>query len=317
MKKWLFVFAAFFVLLLISPYALIPSNIIISKVTAIECSHDGAFKILSDESTWSKWWPVSDSLHHHPATAKPVFVFQKDSYEPGQLYTNGVQINIRNNESSLSSSLMLFPLRDDSVVAEWQCTMAASHNPFARIAQYLRAVTIKKNMNTILTSLHDFLQIQKNVYGITISETSITDTLLVATKSLLSAYPSTRDIYRSAAILKNYIASKGAKVTGRPMVNVTKINNNQFEMMVAIPANRELQADGNIFFRKMIPGNFLVTEVRGDISAINAAQKGMEDFMADYQKTSMAIPFQSLITDRTIEADSSKWITKLYEPVMK
>jgi hypothetical protein len=31
----------------------------------------------------------------------------------------------------------------------------------------------------------------------------------------------------------------------------------------------------------------------------------------------MAIPFQSLITDRVKEPDTAKWITKLYAPVLR
>jgi len=36
----------------------------------------------------------------------------------------------------------------------------------------------------------------------------------------------------------------------------------------------------------------------------------------DYQRAIIAIPFQMLITDRTKETDSTKWITRLYYPVV-
>jgi hypothetical protein len=37
--------------------------------------------------------------------------------------------------------------------------------------------------------------------------------------------------------------------------------------------------------------------------------------MSDYQQTAMAIPFESLVTDRSREPDTLKWITNIYVPV--
>jgi hypothetical protein len=42
----------------------------------------------------------------------------------------------------------------------------------------------------------------------------------------------------------------------------------------------------------------------------------VQKYKDDYQRVSPAIPFYSLITDRLKEPDSSKWITKIYFPVM-
>jgi hypothetical protein len=37
--------------------------------------------------------------------------------------------------------------------------------------------------------------------------------------------------------------------------------------------------------------------------------------MQDYGKSVVAIPFQYLVTDRLAEKDSSKWVTKIYQPI--
>ena len=63
-------------------------------------------------------------------------------------------------------------------------------------------------------------------------------------------------------------------------------------------------------------GNILVVEVRGDQQTINEAIKQIEKYITDYQRSIIAIPFQSLITDRSKESDSTKWITKIYYPVV-
>jgi hypothetical protein len=63
-------------------------------------------------------------------------------------------------------------------------------------------------------------------------------------------------------------------------------------------------------------GNILSGEVIGGPQEIDAATKQFELYIHDYQRTIIAIPFQMLITDRTKEPDSTKWITRIYYPVV-
>jgi hypothetical protein len=186
-----------------------------------------------------------------------------------------------------------------------------------RILQYSEAIDIKNNMAVLLDSLRAFLEVERNIYGINIIETSTTDTLLMATRSVLPSYPSNADIYHLAGLIKQYINSAQAKVTGSPLVNITPLPKGQFELMVAVPTNKELKGNGAIFYREMIPGNFLMAEVKGGDSAIAQARKQMHYFMEDHQKVSMAIPFAIFITDRMAETDTGKWVTRLYEPIFK
>jgi hypothetical protein len=86
--------------------------------------------------------------------------------------------------------------------------------------------------------------------------------------------------------------------------------------MVAIPVNKRIPETSQFLFRRMVPGNILVTEVKGGDSTIRHGIRVMENFVHDYQRTIMAIPFESLITNRMNEPDSSKWVTKIYFPVM-
>ena len=86
--------------------------------------------------------------------------------------------------------------------------------------------------------------------------------------------------------------------------------------MVAIPVNKVLPDAGEIQMKRMIPGNILVTEIRGGEATIDAAFDTFDKLITDYRKTSPAIPFQLLITNRQVVRDTSKWITKLYYPVI-
>ncbi|MGB8192124.1 MAG: GyrI-like domain-containing protein, partial [Chitinophagaceae bacterium] len=122
--------------------------------------------------------------------------------------------------------------------------------------------------------------------------------------------------YKLVDQLRIYIANEGARETNNPMLHIRPVNDQQFETMVAIPVDKVLQGNKDIFLRRMIPGNILVTEVKGGRYTIDEGLKTLETYLSDYQKTSPAIPFESLVTDRSKESDTSKWVTRLYYPVL-
>jgi hypothetical protein len=66
----------------------------------------------------------------------------------------------------------------------------------------------------------------------------------------------------------------------------------------------------------MVLGDILVTEVRGGPHHIKKGLQQLEYYLNDYQRTSPAIPFESLITDRSIQPDTAQWVTRIYYPVI-
>jgi hypothetical protein len=74
--------------------------------------------------------------------------------------------------------------------------------------------------------------------------------------------------------------------------------------------------NGAVLFRRMVPGNILVTEVTGGQATVDDGFRQLEFFLSEHSLTSPGMPFQSLVTDRLAEKDTSKWITKLYYPIM-
>ena len=62
-------------------------------------------------------------------------------------------------------------------------------------------------------------------------------------------------------------------------------------------------------------GNILTGEVKGGTYTINQAEMELKNFVTDFKRISPAIPYQSLITNRLQEKDTTKWITKLYYPI--
>jgi hypothetical protein len=85
--------------------------------------------------------------------------------------------------------------------------------------------------------------------------------------------------------------------------------------MVAIPTKTDLPSEGNFSLKKMVLGNILMAEVKGGMYTILKGEEEMTNYVNDYKKTAPAIPFQSLVTNRLVETDTSKWITRLYYPI--
>jgi len=101
------------------------------------------------------------------------------------------------------------------------------------------------------------------------------------------------------------------------MLNIKKTDSATYTAQVGLPVDRALPQKGDISLKWMMKGgNILAGEVTGGQEQIEEAQKQMELYIGDYQRSIIAIPFQMLITDRTKEPDSSKWITMIYYPVV-
>ena len=311
MKKWFIVVLLLLLIALAAIYVFIPRRLHISSIGYASCTPAAAFRFVGDESKWRQWWPGPQP---GPAPGHS-FVYNGEVYGISKKMYNNLDVSITRGSAVADSRLALLPLPADSLALQWQCDLETGNNPFARVAQYRRALQLKKNMDAILGQLESFLSKKENVYGFNIERTSTTDTLLVATKSILPDYPRTTDVYTLVNILRDYIGSQGAAETNAPIMNVTKLGDQQFQLMVAISTDRVLPGAGQVSFRKMIPGHFMVANIRGGDHAVVEAMQQMHTYFDDYKKTSMAIPFAALITDRTKEPDSSKWLTRIYAPV--
>ena len=59
----------------------------------------------------------------------------------------------------------------------------------------------------------------------------------------------------------------------------------------------------------------LTAEVGGGYGAIRQAHTQFNYFIQDYSLLQMANSFESLVTDRSLERDTAKWITRFYTPI--
>lgn len=316
MKKFLIIIVSLVILLSVSSYIFIPSSLQISKADYAQCNVYGADRVVSNNNTWAKWWPgKSSSSADEDSLGTKSFFYNGFNYKLSQKFYNAIEVQMQTKHSIIDSRIVLIKIENDSVILDWHCNLSTSMNPVTRILKYQEAEKIRNNMTGILTNLSSFLSNKKNIYGVNFNVVMSKDSTMVLTKKISKEYPSTADIYQLVGNLKKYIASQGAKEDNYPMLHVKTLNDSTFETMVAIPVNKKLAGNGTISFSRFVPWKVLTAEVIGGNKTVEEALKQMKVLISDYQISSMAIPFESLVTDRSREPDTSKWVTNIYTPV--
>ena len=120
------------------------------------------------------------------------------------------------------------------------------------------------DLQLLLQKAQDFYTKENNLYGLSIKNDLVVDSLLVSTAIESKVYPSTDVVYSLVDKLKAYVQEAQAKQTGAPMLNITHRTDGTYLTRVALPADRRLPDKGDIQFRWMLgQGNILVTEVKG------------------------------------------------------
>lgn len=316
MKKLLIIILSLVILLSASSYIFIPSTLQISKADYAQCNVYGADRVLNNKSTWVKWWPENSAAPPNKDSSNTKsFFYNGFNYQLSQKYYNAIEVQMRTKHSIIDSRIALIKIKNDSVILDWHCKLPTSLNPVTRFLKYQEAEKIRKNMTGILSSLSSFLSDQKNIYGAVFNVVMSKDSTMVLTKKISKEYPSTADIYKLVGNLKKYIAGQGAKEENYPMLHVKTLSDSTFETMVAIPVNKKLAGNSTISYSRFVPWKVLTAEIVGGNKTVEQALKQMKTVIADYQISPMAIPFESLVTDRSQEPDTSKWVTRIYTPV--
>jgi hypothetical protein len=312
MKKWIVWLLVILILTGSCIYLLIPAKIVISRITTAEATITGVYRYMSQEEKWEKWWHDSDGK---PPAKGNLFMYDGTAFRLTKQMNNVVGIEIKQKGEILSSVLHLVSFKKDSIGIVWEVEMQAGNNPLSRFMKYRTAVDLGKNMNGVLKNFTSFVSDPKNVYGVSIHRTSTRDTTMLTASFTSVDYPTTNEIYKYFEVLENSILKQQGKASGFPMLNVRQLENGSYMTQVAIPTNRLLENDGNILYRRMVPGNFMVGEVTGGPFTISETMRQLDFFVSDYHKEVMAKPFQVLVTNRLKETDTAKWVTRIYVPV--
>ena len=308
MKKWILFFCLFLLVLTASVYFFIPAKQNFSYATMITNTKDGTSRILLDEGKWQSWWPGKKEND-------TIYSYKNYNYRIRKIMLNSLDITVFNTTDSAKGSLQITESGINSAELIWKSTLNFSANPLERIIQFKRFYGIKSNVRNFLNDLTTYFDKQENIYGMKVVKDRVTDASLISMKQTFQHYPTTEEIYTMIQSLKDYIHKKGGEESNFPMLNVHSDGPNMYETMVAIPTKNDLPSEGKFLLKKMILGYILKAEVKGGIHTVIEGEKQLKNYVDDYKKLSPAIPFESLVTDRLQEKDTSRWITRLYYPI--
>jgi hypothetical protein len=260
-------------------------------------SSDGAYRTLIKQENWDKFSPntftITRRLNYHLEL-----------------------LTILNKVDSITISIGLIPLSSDSVKVFWFSNFPhTSFSPTVKLKQWSQYNEVKTKMDDALSKFQHYVSNNENIYGTRIVETSTKDTLLLTTRFSSSSLPSNELIYSNINKLRAYANAKGAQASGSPMLNISTTDSSIFNCMVALPVNKIVDGNNTISFVRMVPGHFLTTTVTGGPYTIKNAHRMMDQYFKDFNRVTMAIPFEYLVTDRLKDTDTSKWVTRIYGPV--
>ena len=309
MKKWIIAVAVCIAVLTSLIFIFIPGTITVNKSSVIGNNLKGLKRVLSADKNWHKWWPGT-------ADEKSL-LFSNNFYSVTDVAFSSIFINIKNNNLDTKSSLTFIPVTIDSTKLDWEIQMPTSLNPIKRLQTYLFTRNLQKDIPVLLSNMKQYYTSNASLYNLDIRREIVDDSTMISTFDSTKVYPSTEKIYSLIDKLRAYIGSQQALATDSPMLNILSTDNRTFYTRVAFPTNKTLPSKGDIVFRKMLyGGNILTAVIKGPPSTADSAIGTMENYLSDYELVSPAIPFYSLVTNRLAETDSTKWITKIYYPVM-
>jgi hypothetical protein len=317
MKKWLLILVVILIISSIASYVLIPSVIKLSKIEKVAASSEEVFRYFTTPQLRDKWMPAStitDNLKSKSITDSS-FSFENENFRVASVQSTSATIIIGNENEKINSQVLMVSQGVDSTVIIWEAEINAGSNPISRINGYLTAQRIQNYFTGILDVHKKFITVPENVYTFPIVTEQVKDTILIASRKVFATNPGTTEIYAMVTKLEAYAIANDAKLTNAPMLNITVLDSSHYQCTVAIPVNKEIKNGGDMYLSKMVPGKILVETVKGGPATIKYAFIRLQDYFRQHKHVSPAIPFESLITNRNTETDTSKWVTKIYYPI--
>lgn len=308
MKKWLLLILIIVIASSITLYFSFPSTQTYNFQTTFACAPQAVTRQIINKEKWQNWWPgkkINDSIYS----------FENCKYKIGKILLNGFHTTVYNNKDSINGLLQFIYFGTDSTQLKWACDYHFSTNPLKRIKESREIKQLNNNVVELILDVKKFFSVPSNVYGMKITEENITDSTMIALKQMFDHYPTTGEIYDMIHSVKNYIKENNGEETNYPMLNVHKEGPSRFQAMVGVPTKVDLPAKGKFELKKMVLGVILRADVKGGVERVKEGEKQLAYYVTDHQKYSPAIPFQSLVTDRVAQPDSTQWITRLYYPI--
>ncbi|MEN9547894.1 MAG: hypothetical protein RIR12_485 [Bacteroidota bacterium] len=257
-----------------------------------------------DTSTWKKWWP-GDRLFTYKGAQ---FLFEKPL--PGT-----TKFAMIYNKDTLPGLLLFTDNKDGRSYILWRCELTTGNNPITKWIKYVKARKIKSLLTELTNTLSGHLT-EKNIYGFTPVKSKVKDSILLTTKTIFDHYPTLQELKQLELKLFGYLAKQKVTPKSKPMLSVIKDGNEQYFTMMGVATDVFIPSTLG-FEPKLVlkNGNIIEAEYKGGPIATQNAYAQFETYKNDMLFSAPAISYQLLVTDRSTEPDTSKWITRFYYPV--
>ena len=298
MRKIVVLLSTILLLGLMAVYLLVPKLLVIKGSQVVNQSPPSVIRGMMQTAKWSEWMPKETTLS---ITGTMVATIQTE------LNLDAIKIPVEFSIIDDTSTNTIIGFETSMENTNW--------SPIARVQNYLFAKKIQGQLDLILSAAGNYYNSVKGVYGFDIQEISVQDSSLIALDQVLTDSPTLVQVYDMIAQLEQHIASQNGKAKNAPMVNITRINEDEVFTQVAIPIEKDIQVKPPFSLKKMVLGKLLSVSVMGDAATVNSALIAAKQYLGDKQKTSPAIPYVIYITNRLKEPDAQKWKSTINYPV--
>lgn len=307
MKRLLYVIG--FLAILIIAIALFPSEIKFSMTTTSPIPFDGISRVITNKEKWTNWWPgeiVNDTTVR----------FNEEEINIDIILLNGFKANSSSYNIDTQIELQCNPTHNAKTNITLNTVYALSTNPLIKAYQYLTIGKIKKSHLELLSKMTQYFSDVKMVYGFDIKMNRVPNSSYVSVKQDFDHYPNNIELYKMIDEVKAFILSENGKVMNDPILNIVKENSKSYSAMVAVATDKDVLGKGKFMLKQMMLGNIVVGEVVGGPASIEKCRQAVQFYVSDFRKTSPAIAFERMISNR-LTTDSTNWITTINYPVFQ
>lgn len=287
---------------------LIPKQKIYTERIVVNCTPTAATRIISDFQLWKSWWPGEIKNDSTVVYNNNIFVINK-------ILLNGFYCNAIINKMPVFADIQFLSAPNKQSEFIFSYTVNYTVNPVKRFIQFLQYSDLQEAFTSLNKEVKANLEDVKKVYGFEIKEERVPNAIHVSIKKIYNHYPSNLEIYELIDKLKAYADKNGAKTINHPIYNIFSSDNHQYQLMVAIATDQPIPGNNEFMYKEMVRGKIIIGKAVGPSRTIDDCIKQVEYFVRDHGRSSPAIQFNRLITDRRIEKDSTKWITTVNYPV--
>lgn len=284
-------------------YFLIPSPIRVSKEIRIKGFDENIFSLLSTSANW-KLWVQKDSISagYSFNVIRSIYprIFIEARYADHKI---PLEIEILSND------------KIDSCNLYWHCELPAGFTPWGRMQSYMDARELKEIFSKKMKMFTEYAGKTENIYGVPIVESKVKDTLVATLSRYELKPPSDSLMCIMISTLRQQISNNDLLITDSTMAIMPNNQEGKYKVMVGFPINKMPEPNSNIIIKKMIPGKLLTGTIHGGPTAISKGYVQMKKYITDRGIEEAALPYEVSVTNRCIEKDTAKWVTKICYPV--